>query len=101
MVAASVRIYQHEWPGDHVAGPPSSWLQDIRLVWASVGWQIDNLGPMHDSRSEPDEPHEPHTSACTVGRRPAVWLTTVAQFPATGGMPAFGVLTLLSFRLVP
>lgn len=95
-VAATARIYQHFWPGDVIDGPPASWLQDARLVWTNAGWRIDDLGPMQDYRSEPNEPHGAHTSACYAGRRPGVWLVAATRLPASGGVPSFGRLMVLA-----
>lgn len=82
--AARVRIYEHQWPGDVGGYLPHSWEQGIRLAQTPDGWRVTGMGPEERRRAEPDEPHGPNTSACNVGRRPGVWLTTRSRRPATG-----------------
>jgi hypothetical protein len=88
---ARVRVYTHLWPGDTAGGPPNSAAEEIGLVRTAAGWRVDDVRLLTTWRGEPGEPHGPHTSACTVGRRPADWLPAV--LPAAGG-PAVQVVPL-------
>jgi hypothetical protein len=83
--AASVRVYEHFWPGDSGGGAPASTERAVGLVQTADGWRVGRLGPPQARRAEPDEPHGPTTSACTVGHRPGVWLASPTGLPATGG----------------
>jgi hypothetical protein len=65
---ARVRVYEHWYQGDIVAGPPQSWEQTVGLEYTAVGWRVGMLGPRENRRVEVDEPHGLHVSACNVGR---------------------------------
>jgi hypothetical protein len=90
VAGARVRLYTHFWPGDLAGGPPNSAGEEIRLVRTATGWRVDDARLATSWREEPDEPHGPTTSACNVGRRPAVWLAAAlptSRLPAAGGLP--------------
>ena len=71
-VAERVRIYEHAWAGDVAGGLPKSFEQAIRLAKSAGSWRVDRLGPEQADRTEANEPHGPHTSACnSAPRNPA------------------------------
>jgi hypothetical protein len=85
LAIARVRTYTHFWAGDEVGGLPRSSTEEITLINTIAGWRISDLRGLGDVREEPAEPHGPTTSACDLGRRPAVWLAST--LPAAGGPP--------------
>lgn len=64
---AQVRIYQHGWGGDIMAGPPRSWEQDLSLVQTPAGWRVDQVSEPRNNREEDSEPHGLTASACNKG----------------------------------
>jgi hypothetical protein len=65
-VVEDVRIYQHWWPV--AGGPPHSFRQEVRMLKDDGRWLVDGLGPAIDTKTEPAEPHGPHTSACALAQ---------------------------------
>ncbi len=79
-----VRVYQHFWGGDIVAGPPRSWEQELSLVEMPTGWRVDRVSEPRNNREEDNEPHGLTASACSKGTAAPTPSATITSRPSIG-----------------